>query len=284
MRIVPRNEKTTCKLTAVDAAQAAQPEGSQWVAQQPAGLVLAAAAYIFGGGGMLAWMLFLLMGPLAGFDWGLGQPASLLIDTLLCLLFFAQHSIMIRRRFRLWLTRIVRAEFHGALYAFASGTCLLALTLFWQPAGDPLWRPADPVRWAMLLLFLTAGAGTWWGTRALGAFDALGVRSALQAIGKRRPETIVALTIRGPYRWVRHPLYLFSLIIIWSGPVFTLDRLLHNLLWTIWIVIGARLEERDLVDCFGDAYRRYQQLVPMLLPKSLKPLMPDSVTDPQDQT
>jgi protein-S-isoprenylcysteine O-methyltransferase Ste14 len=65
-----------------------------------------------------------------------------------------------------------------------------------------------------------------------------------------------------------------SLIIIWSGPVYTLDRLLHNLLWSIWIVIGARYEERDLVACFGDAYRSYRELVPMLLPNSLRPRVP----------
>ena len=47
--------------------------------------------------------------------------------------------------------------------------------------------------------------------------------------------------VRGPYRWVRHPLYAFSLVMIWSGPVFTVDRLLHNALFSIWIVIGAIL-------------------------------------------
>ena len=279
-----QEKKPTCKLAAVDTAQDARLAGRLWVSKKSAGLLMVAAAVAFGGGGMLAWMLFLLMGPLVGFDWGLGQLASLLMDTLLCLLFFAQHSIMVRRRFRLWLTRIVRIEFHGALYASASGACLLALALCWQPAGDVFWRPVGPVRWVMILLFLTAGAGTWWGTRALGTFDALGIKSARQAIDKKRAGTAIPFTIRGPYRWVRHPLYFFSLIIIWTGPVFTPDRLLHNLLWTIWIVIGTRLEEHDLADCFGEAYRRYQQMVPMLLPISIRPLVPDSGTTPQDQT
>ena len=78
---------------------------------------------------------------------------------------------------------------------------------------------------------------------------------------------------------MRHPLYLFSLIIIWSGPVFTLDRLLHNGLWTLWVVVGATLEERDLVACFGNAYRSYQRSVPMLLPRSIGPLVGRAATD-----
>jgi protein-S-isoprenylcysteine O-methyltransferase Ste14 len=83
---------------------------------------------------------------------------------------------------------------------------------------------------------------------------------------------------------VRHPLYLFSLIIIWSGTVFTLDRLLHNGLWTIWIIIGATMEERDLVACFGQDYRSYQKTVPMLLPTSLKPLTTGSSARPKNHS
>lgn len=134
----------------------------------------------------------------------------------------------------------------------------------------------------MILVFLAAGAGAWWGSRSLGDFDALGVKPALRAFDSQKPIAGTPFTVRGPYRWVRHPLYLFSLIIIWSCPIFTTDRLLHNGLWTIWIVIGATLEERDLVGCFGDAYRTYQKKVPMLLPTSLKPQIPASGQTPLD--
>jgi protein-S-isoprenylcysteine O-methyltransferase Ste14 len=104
----------------------------------------------------------------------------------------------------------------------------------------------------------------------------------MQAFDSEKPMAATVFAVRGPYRWVRHPLYLFSLVIIWSGPVFTMDRLLHNGLWTLWIVIGAIMEERDLVGCFGEAYRTYQETVPMLLPTSLKPRMPDRGAKPTE--
>ena len=266
-----RHDKTTCKLSDVDNAQAMHGSTGQLISQKPGAFLLAAAAYVLGGGGMLAWLAFLVMGPLVSLNVGLGLAGRLLLDTLLCLLFFIQHSIMVRREFRLWLTRIVRADFHGALYAAASGTFLLLLTGLWQPVGAALWTPAGPIRWGMITVFLAAGAGAWWGSRSLGDFDALGVKPALRAFDSEKPAN-TPFIIRGPYRWVRHPLYLFSLIIIWSCPIFTVDRLLHNGLWTVWIVIGATMEERDLVGCFGEAYRSYQKTVPMLLPNSLKPL------------
>jgi len=73
-------------------------------------------------------------------------------------------------------------------------------------------------------------------------------------------------TVAGPYRWVRHPLYLFTILMIWSCPDLTRDRLLFNLLWTVWIVIGSYFEEIDLIVEFDDAYREYQKRVPMLVP------------------
>ena len=275
---MPPDDKTACKLSAVDDAQAIHGSGGQLISRKPGALLLVAAACVLGGGGMLAWMAFLLMGPLVPVAVELGVAGSLMLDALLCLLFFTQHSIMVRRGFRLWLTRTVRADFHGALYAAASGTVLLLLAGLWQPVGAVLWTPPGPFRWAMIMVFLAAGAGAWWGAKSLGDFDALGVKPALRAVGSRKPVAATPFTVRGPYRWVRHPLYLFSLIIIWSCPIFTLDRLLHNGLWTIWIIFGATLEERDLVDCFGQAYRSYQKTVPMLLPKSLKPLIKDQIS------
>jgi protein-S-isoprenylcysteine O-methyltransferase Ste14 len=74
------------------------------------------------------------------------------------------------------------------------------------------------------------------------------------------------LVVQGAYRWVRHPLYLVVLLLIWSYPVLTIDRLLFNVLWTVWIVVGTVLEERDLTTNFGNDYRDYQRNVPMLLP------------------
>ena len=278
---MPQDDNTACKLSAVDNAQTIHGPSGQLISRKPGALLLVAAAYVLGGGGMLAWLAFLIFGPLVSVDLELGIAGGLMLDAFLCLLFFVQHSIMVRRGFRLWLTRTVRADFHGALYAAASGTVLLLLTGLWQPVGSVLWTPPGPFRWAMMTVFLAAGAGAWWGSKSLGDFDALGVKPALRAFGSQKPITATPFTVRGPYRWVRHPLYLFSLIIIWSCPIFTLDRLLHNGLWTIWIIIGATMEERDLLDCFGEAYRSYQKTVPMLLPKSVNPLIPESRAHPK---
>jgi protein-S-isoprenylcysteine O-methyltransferase Ste14 len=117
----------------------------------------------------------------------------------------------------------------------------------------------------MRMVFVLAIGGLLWGALALGAFDTLGltpIRNRFEKQERRSSD----LSIRGPYKWVRHPLYLFVILMIWAYPQLTIDRLLFNVLWTAWIVVGTWLEERDLVAEFGDQYREYQQRVPMLIP------------------
>ena len=67
------------------------------------------------------------------------------------------------------------------------------------------------------------------------------------------------------YRVVRHPIYLGWLLVLWASPVMTVTHLVAALGLTVYIVVGARLEERDLVRELH-CYRQYQRKVPMLLP------------------
>jgi protein-S-isoprenylcysteine O-methyltransferase Ste14 len=114
-------------------------------------------------------------------------------------------------------------------------------------------------------VFLLAIAGFGWGVRALGSFDTFGVRPVVALLKGIEPR-LHPFVIKGPYRWARHPLYFFAILLFWSCPALTPDRLLFNILWTTWVVLATVLEERDLVSQFGEPYIQYQNEVPMILP------------------
>lgn len=217
-----------------------------------------------GGGSLVAFAWFLLAGPPGWVELHLPGPIALSLDTGLCLAFFAQHSGMIRNSFRLHLARVVSPEWHGALYSIAAGIVLLAVIILWQDSGPGL-DPPPAVSWLLRTVGLASLGGIIWAVRALPSFDLFGIHPIVhrQRGTNPRPQR---LTVRGPYRWVRHPTYFFTLVLIWSYPYLTADRLLFNLLWTAWVWVGTVLEERDLADAFGDAYRQYQRRVPMLIP------------------
>lgn len=114
-------------------------------------------------------------------------------------------------------------------------------------------------------ILLLSLAGVLWGIRSLGEFDAFGIRVFLAHVRGQQLRP-AKLTIQGPYRLVRHPFYCCAIVALWSSPVLSVDRLVLNSLFTIWIVFGATLEERDLITDFGEDYRVYQRAVPMFIP------------------
>jgi protein-S-isoprenylcysteine O-methyltransferase Ste14 len=96
-----------------------------------------------------------------------------------------------------------------------------------------------------------------------GALSFIGVR---QVLAPDPSQEEVVFISNGLYRWVRHPLYTGGLILIWLAPVMTVNLLSLFLMLTVYLVVGARLEEGRLVKELGEQYRRYQQQVPMLIP------------------
>ena len=142
---------------------------------------------------------------------------------------------------------------------------LLLLLVLWQRTEPVVISIQGPWRWCLHAALLASLFGFVWGVRSLDAFDALGVQALLPRSGSKPPQPM-PLAVHGAYRWVRHPLYTSSLLLLWSQPDLTYDRLLFNLSWSGWIILGCYLEERDLRATFGQAYARYQQEVPMLIP------------------
>ena len=74
------------------------------------------------------------------------------------------------------------------------------------------------------------------------------------------------LNTRGLYRYMRHPLYTFSLVFLWLTPTITRNLAILYLSFTMYFIIGAVVEERKLVKTFGDEYPEYMSKTPMLIP------------------
>ena len=236
-----------------------------------ASYVMLILSYLIGAVSLLVLTVFLFHGSLNLVNLGLGEVAGLGLNGSLSLAFFIQHSVMLRSSFRRWLAKFIRAEYHGALFTIASGVVLLILVVFWQKSAYALATPQGIIRWLMRAVFILAILGFYWAFWALGSFDAFGLSPILNNLRGKEPPPM-PFVVRGPYRWVRHPLYFFSLLLFWSCPELSLDRLLYNILWSTWIIVGSVLEERDLLADFGESYRDYQRKVPMLIPWRIRPV------------
>ncbi len=221
--------------------------------------------------GMMDWIRVL--------ETGWTGPAVLFWDAALSFAFFLQHSGMVRRPFRERLAHAVPPRYHGAVYSIASGLVLSLVVLLWQRSEIRLFELRGIALFVSRTLAALAGAVFVWSALALKGFDPLGL-APIRAHLRGRADRLPRFVVRGPYRWVRHPLYSCIILLIWSSPDLTADRLLFNLLWTAWICAGAVWEERDLVAEFGDSYHDYRRRVPMLVPwRGPAAALPEAATD-----
>jgi methanethiol S-methyltransferase len=191
---------------------------------------------------------------------------SAIIDTLLIGLFAIQHSVMARAGFKRWWTRIVPPSVERSTYVLFASFALLLLYWQWQPIPTPVWTVQDPIAASAL-------DGIFWlgwvvlvvSTFLLNHFELFGLSQGFARLfGKQLSDG----KFRTPllYRYIRHPIYLGVLLAVWATPVMTAGHLLFAVVITGYILIGIQLEEHDLIQQFGNQYRRYRRHAAMLIP------------------
>ena len=205
---------------------------------------------------------------LKSIDTGVAGPflESLIVNTLLLGLFAIQHSVMARPGFKRWWTRFVPASIERSTFVLFSSLALLLLYWQWRPMPEPVWTVQNPmVAVALNAISLFGWALLVLSTFMLSHFELFGLSQVFARLFRK---DMPAAKFHTPllYRVVRHPIYLSFLLAFWATSAMTVGHLLFALATTGYILIAIQLEERDLIDLFGDQYRRYRQNVSMLFP------------------
>jgi protein-S-isoprenylcysteine O-methyltransferase Ste14 len=199
-----------------------------------------------------------------------GEPVSsfgvaLAVNLGLIAVFGVQHSVMARPTFKSWWTKFVPASVERSTYVLLSAVAMFLLLWFWQPMGGVIWDVQSSAGRAVLYGGYAAG----WvlvlvTTFLINHFDLFGLRQVwLRFTGGEC--THLRFTTPGPYRLVRHPLYVGWLVVFWATPTMTVAHLVLALGIAAYILIAIQLEERNLV-AYHEEYETYRQRVPMLIP------------------
>lgn len=197
-------------------------------------------------------------------------PEAIWVDLLLLALFGAQHSVMARKSFKRWWTRVVPQAVERSTFVLATSLMLALLFWQWRPIAEPiLWRVTQPVAAGLLAIFWLGWALVLVSTFLINHFELFGLE---QVFARLTGRNIAPVQFKTPllYRYVRHPLYLGLLLSFWSVPVMSAGHFLFSAGASVYTLIGIGFEERDLVAQFGESYRRYRQNVGMLLPRGVR--------------
>ena len=193
-------------------------------------------------------------------------PEALIVNVLLMTIFALQHSVMARPAFKRWWTQYVSKPIERSTYVLMASLALLLLFWQWRPIPATVWLVEQPV----LAAGLTALPFVGWlivlsSTFMINHFELFGLH---QVVNNARGKSMPHIHFKTPalYKLVRHPIYLGFIIAFWSTPHMTVGHMLFAAVTTGYILVGIFLEERDLIDLFGDEYRTYRKRVSMLIP------------------
>jgi protein-S-isoprenylcysteine O-methyltransferase Ste14 len=177
------------------------------------------------------------------------------VDVALFSVFALHHSLAARTGVKRALARLVPATAERTLYVWISSLLLLAVCALWRPLPGAVYEAEGAVWWLLVGVQGLGVALTW---RASAVMDSLELAGIRQALGQAPPSR---LRIVGPFRFVRHPIYLGWILMVFGAPTMTMSRLVFAAVSSAYLVSAIPWEERSLVEAFGDPYRAYQRQV-----------------------
>lgn len=234
--------------------------------------VIAILSFCFGIGSIITFTIFLYTGPLHILTLPFTTNELLIFNATLAMLFFLQHSLMVRMWFKSIAYKFIPDRYFAAVFSIISGLFLFTLIILWQESSITIIVCKTSCYWLIRSAFFATLLLQGWALWTLKEADLFGIKALIEPttlpLSPEMEKELILMT--GAYKLVRHPIYSTSILLLWLYPYLTVDRLLLNLLFTGWIIIGAKFEERDLIKIHGAAYKKYQNIVPMLFPRILR--------------
>jgi protein-S-isoprenylcysteine O-methyltransferase Ste14 len=174
------------------------------------------------------------------------------INAVLFAVFAFHHSLFARKSIKQLVARIVPDRLVRSFYVWIASLLLLIVLAYWQPIAGEAYAVTG---WRALAHAAVQVCGLWLIARSVATID------PLELAGIRPPAGSDALQIAGPYRFVRHPVYLGWVLAVFGAAQMTGDRLVFAAITTAYLCVAIPWEERSLLQMFGEPYARYRRTV-----------------------
>ncbi len=196
---------------------------------------------------------------------------DVLIIISLFVVFSIPHSILASEKLKSGLVKKI-----GSLIAFYrlayNLIALLSLYLIYELSPKPpvtIFDLSTPFDIIVLIPQLAALAGIFWAFKYICVKEFLGISQIKRYFQKGYSSELdeeMTLTIGGPYKYSRHPVYFFAIVFLMFRPTMDLFYLTFFVCIAVYFYVGSIYEEKKLVRHFGDIYLKYQKSVPRIFP------------------
>lgn len=197
-----------------------------------------------------------------------------LLPTLIFFLFSFVHSLMASHRFKKGLFDRVPSlnPYYRLIYNFIS--ILFLIAWFFALPSDVILYQASGI--LLVLMSLVQIAAIWFFLKSLfqqSGMIFMGIRQAMDKIKHNREPGYLdepergELVTEGLFKYMRHPMYTFGMLVLISSPIMTANLAYTIIIFGLYFWIGSIFEERNLTKRFGDDYREYREKVPRFIPR-----------------
>jgi hypothetical protein len=183
------------------------------------------------------------------------------IDLLLAVIFAVSHSLLLAPFMRKRLKSLIPSAFYESFFSATTCFSLLLLFCFWRTSEYSLWNLQNGPLFAIRLFFYASWAALLYSLALTGLGYQNGWTTFYYWLVQRSPPKREFVT-QGAYKYLRHPVYLSFLGLIWFTPNMSLDHALLTGVWTGYIFIGSILKDQRLYRFIGKPYRDYATQVP----------------------
>ncbi|MCX7875145.1 MAG: isoprenylcysteine carboxylmethyltransferase family protein [Melioribacteraceae bacterium] len=131
--------------------------------------------------------------------------------------------------------------------------------------------PYDIITFALQVLSLF---GLIWSTKEIDLKEFAGISQIIRYYNNtyniEELDEKQSLRIEGAFKFVRHPIYFFSILFLGLRPQMDLFYLTMFISFVIYFYVGSFYEEKKLIKIFGEDYLKYQKSVPRIFPIKFK--------------
>jgi protein-S-isoprenylcysteine O-methyltransferase Ste14 len=184
------------------------------------------------------------------------RAAVVVWNVVLFSLFALHHTAFAREGVRRALAQAL-GRLERSFYVWVASLLFIAVCMLWLPVPGIVWEFNGILRIALLAVHIGGIVVSVYSASLIDVWDLAGIRQLDAVTDSHTSE----FKTRGPYGWVRHPIYLGWFLIVFGVGTMTMTRFVFAAVSCIYILIAIPFEERSIRLASGGAYDRYMKQV-----------------------